>query len=157
MERLLERDSELAELVGAVDAAREGRGGLILVSGEAGIGKTSLLQALRAVGRDRDHVLADAAALPEGGRGLTDALPDARLARRVGIGYELLDSRGAVSVNSLGLEGSLKRIGDRIRRAAPALRRTEQGSPPSRLRLDCRTSRAEEGSDDSEMLLAVRT
>ncbi len=47
MERLLEREDELAVLVAAVDAARVGEGGLVLICGEAGIGKTSLLQALR--------------------------------------------------------------------------------------------------------------
>ncbi|MDX6514245.1 MAG: hypothetical protein QOE36_3749, partial [Gaiellaceae bacterium] len=48
VERLLERDEDLAELLGAVDAARAGKGALVLVGGEAGIGKTSLLRALRA-------------------------------------------------------------------------------------------------------------
>ena len=47
MDLLLEREDELAALVGAVDAARAGAGSLVLVAGEAGIGKTSLLRALR--------------------------------------------------------------------------------------------------------------
>ena len=47
MDPLLERDEQLAVLVAAVDAAREGRGELVLVAGEAGMGKTSLLRALR--------------------------------------------------------------------------------------------------------------
>jgi predicted ATPase len=46
VERLLERDGDLAALLGAVDAAHGGRGALGLVGGEAGIGKTSLLRAL---------------------------------------------------------------------------------------------------------------
>ncbi|MDX6483058.1 MAG: hypothetical protein QOE95_829, partial [Gaiellaceae bacterium] len=48
MERLLERDADLATLVAAVDGAVEGRGAFMLVGGEAGIGKTSLVRALRA-------------------------------------------------------------------------------------------------------------
>jgi DNA-binding CsgD family transcriptional regulator/tetratricopeptide (TPR) repeat protein len=44
---LLERDQELARLERMVSRARGGRGGLVLVTGEAGIGKTSLVRALR--------------------------------------------------------------------------------------------------------------
>jgi AAA ATPase domain len=47
VERLLEREEELETLARAVDSARGGRGMLVLVAGEAGIGKTSLLRALR--------------------------------------------------------------------------------------------------------------
>ncbi len=50
---LLERDAELARLRQALDDARAGAGRLVLVSGEAGIGKTSLIQAfLSEVRRD---------------------------------------------------------------------------------------------------------
>jgi DNA-binding NarL/FixJ family response regulator len=45
---LLERGEELAALESVVEAARDGRGQLVLVAGEAGIGKTSLVRALRA-------------------------------------------------------------------------------------------------------------
>lgn len=41
---LLERERELASLWEAVDAAREQRGAVAIVEGEAGIGKTSLLE-----------------------------------------------------------------------------------------------------------------
>jgi DNA-binding CsgD family transcriptional regulator len=44
---LLERGDELAALESVVEAARDGRGQLVLVAGEAGIGKTSLVRALR--------------------------------------------------------------------------------------------------------------
>jgi predicted ATPase len=47
VEQLLEREEELATLSASADAAREGRGVLVLLRGEAGIGKTSLLRALR--------------------------------------------------------------------------------------------------------------
>lgn len=41
---LLERERELEGLCGAVQAAREQRGAVVIVEGEAGIGKTSLLE-----------------------------------------------------------------------------------------------------------------
>ena len=47
MDPLLERGEELAALESVVETARDGRGQLVLVAGEAGIGKTSLVRALR--------------------------------------------------------------------------------------------------------------
>ncbi|MGW2914196.1 BTAD domain-containing putative transcriptional regulator [Streptomyces asoensis] len=44
-DRLLGRDGELARLAAAADRARTGRSQVVLVSGEAGIGKSSLLEA----------------------------------------------------------------------------------------------------------------
>ena len=44
---LLERDSELAELGEVLEEARAGRGGLVLVEGPPGIGKTRLLDVVR--------------------------------------------------------------------------------------------------------------
>jgi predicted ATPase len=41
---LVERDAQLGRLAAALEDARQGRGSTVLVSGEAGIGKTSLLQ-----------------------------------------------------------------------------------------------------------------
>ena len=41
---LLERDAQLAALESALNEARAGQGRVVLVSGEAGIGKTSLVQ-----------------------------------------------------------------------------------------------------------------
>lgn len=47
MTRLLEREEELRTLAQAVDRAQEGVGTVVLVGGEAGAGKTSLVRALR--------------------------------------------------------------------------------------------------------------
>ena len=56
-EHLLEREAELEILVRAVDDAAEGRSSVVLLLGEAGIGKTSVVRAfLDSVG-DRTHVL----------------------------------------------------------------------------------------------------
>src|SRR4051794_32440533 len=44
---VLERDAELAELGDAVSRARAGEGGLIVVEGPAGIGKSALIAAAR--------------------------------------------------------------------------------------------------------------
>lgn len=44
---LIERDSQLAELARLMEEASSGRGRIVLVSGEAGIGKTSLILRLR--------------------------------------------------------------------------------------------------------------
>jgi DNA-binding CsgD family transcriptional regulator len=45
--KLLEREAELDELQAALESARAGTGGLLVVEGAAGIGKTRLLQAAR--------------------------------------------------------------------------------------------------------------
>jgi predicted ATPase len=58
MGRLLERDAELGTLREALDRAGRGRGSVVLVSGEAGIGKTSLVRAFAAAARPRARVLA---------------------------------------------------------------------------------------------------
>jgi DNA-binding CsgD family transcriptional regulator/tetratricopeptide (TPR) repeat protein len=54
---ILERESELSALLAAVDAAEAGRGALVLVAGEAGIGKTTLVHLLRDQVRDRARMV----------------------------------------------------------------------------------------------------
>ena len=55
--RLLERDAELEVLVRAVDDAGEGRSSVVLLLGEAGIGKTSLVRTFVSEVADRARVL----------------------------------------------------------------------------------------------------
>ena len=50
---LIGRDSELTRLGRALDAVERGKGGLVVVIGEAGIGKSSLLEAFEAEARRR--------------------------------------------------------------------------------------------------------
>ncbi|MBO0870031.1 MAG: AAA family ATPase, partial [Micromonosporaceae bacterium] len=44
MDELLERGAVLAQLAAAAAAARAGQGGVVLLSGEAGVGKSSVVQ-----------------------------------------------------------------------------------------------------------------
>ena len=60
MEPLLEREHELLMLTQLVDAARDGSGSVLLIAGEAGIGKTSLVRAIRQSARGRATFLMSA-------------------------------------------------------------------------------------------------
>ena len=51
---LVGRDQEMAVLREALDAARAGRGGVVELVGEPGIGKSRLVEELAAIGRDAD-------------------------------------------------------------------------------------------------------
>ena len=57
---LLERDPVLSRLAALVDAARDGRGSIALIRGEAGIGKTSVVRELARRSSGSAHVLVGA-------------------------------------------------------------------------------------------------
>lgn len=61
--RLLEREAQLAAVLRAIDECREGRGGLVLIDGESGVGKTRFVNdvALRATAVGMRVVSAQAA------------------------------------------------------------------------------------------------
>ncbi|WP_297644943.1 LuxR family transcriptional regulator [Pseudonocardia sp.] len=61
---LLERQAELASVMARLDAVITGQGGLVIVEGPAGIGKTSLLGAVRAAAHERGLRVLTARASP---------------------------------------------------------------------------------------------
>ena len=61
------RDRELADLASALEEAASGRGSLVLVTGEPGIGKTRLMSELARVGSQRGVCLAAGRCWEEGG------------------------------------------------------------------------------------------
>jgi DNA-binding CsgD family transcriptional regulator/tetratricopeptide (TPR) repeat protein len=89
---VLERDAELSVLADAVRAAAHGSGSAVLVMGEAGIGKSSLLDAVRAQ-------------LPPGGRMLIGYCDDLATPRTLGPFRDLVGSVGA-ELSRAVLDGS---------------------------------------------------
>jgi tetratricopeptide (TPR) repeat protein len=94
---LLGRGRELAELTAALEDARAGRGGLVLLAGEPGIGKTRLARALGDQAREGGAHIAWARGWDGGGapsfwpwlqviRALSAGLADDRLATALGAG-----------------------------------------------------------------------
>jgi DNA-binding CsgD family transcriptional regulator len=64
--RLLEREGVLAAMGGLLDQAADGRGGVLFLVGEAGLGKTTMLEAAIAMGRRRFRVGVGRADVVEG-------------------------------------------------------------------------------------------
>ena len=94
--RILEREAELAELAEAAAAAGRGSGSVVLVLGEAGIGKSSLVELLRAQ-------------LPAEGRMLVGYCDDLATPRPLGPFRDLAGSVG------MELGRALADVGDRDR------------------------------------------
>lgn len=86
--RILERDDELAALGSAARDAGDGVGTVVLVSGEAGIGKSSLVEAIRGV-------------LPAEGRLLVGYCDDLATPRVLGPLRDLIGSVGTVLTSAL--------------------------------------------------------
>ena len=86
---ILEREHELAELAAAARQAAAGNGGLVLILGEAGIGKSSLVQALRGL-------------LPAEGRLLVGHCDDLGTPRTLGPFRDLAGAVGTGLARALG-------------------------------------------------------
>jgi DNA-binding CsgD family transcriptional regulator/tetratricopeptide (TPR) repeat protein len=101
---ILEREHELAELAAAGREAAAGAGSVVLVSGEAGIGKSSLIEAARAV-------------LPAEGRLLIGYCDDLATRRALGPFRDLVGSVGAELTAALADGGDRNRLLDALRAA----------------------------------------
>ena len=98
------RERELATLVGHLDAARRGQGSLVLISGEAGIGKTRLVEEVAAIARDRRFLVLSGCAMYES---LTPYLPFIEALRSGGLEHLFAEEtprvEGAFLVTQTGL------------------------------------------------------
>jgi DNA-binding CsgD family transcriptional regulator/tetratricopeptide (TPR) repeat protein len=99
---ILERDHELAELAAVARDAVAGTGTVVLVSGEAGIGKSSLIEAARAV-------------LPAEGRLLVGYCDDLATRRTLGPLRDLAGSVGADLARALDEGGDRNRLLEALR------------------------------------------
>ena len=103
---LLGRDRELALIGELCERAAQGQGGVLLLEGPAGIGKTSLLHAARELGADAgfDLALARGSELErEFAYGLVRQLADPILRRQTSSRAELLDGSAVLAASALGL------------------------------------------------------
>jgi DNA-binding NarL/FixJ family response regulator/tetratricopeptide (TPR) repeat protein/energy-coupling factor transporter ATP-binding protein EcfA2 len=99
---MLERERELAILAGAAQEAAAGRGSVVLVCGEAGIGKSSLVEAARSV-------------LPAEGRLLVGYCDDLATRRALGPFRDLAGSVGTQLTRALEDSGDRNRLLDALR------------------------------------------
>ncbi len=98
---MLERERELAELAAAAEEARLGDGSVVLIAGEAGIGKSSLVDGLRSV-------------LPPGTRLLVGYCDDLATPRVLGPLRDLIGSVGGVLTQALE-SGDRNAVSDALR------------------------------------------
>ncbi|MFG1814001.1 ATP-binding protein [Kribbella sp. NPDC049174] len=98
---MLERERELAELAAAVAEAKVGDGSVVLIAGEAGIGKTSLIGALPSV-------------LPDGTRLLVGYCDDLATPRVLGPLRDLVGSVGGTLTKALE-SGDRTEVSDALR------------------------------------------
>jgi DNA-binding CsgD family transcriptional regulator/tetratricopeptide (TPR) repeat protein len=99
---ILERDRELAELAAATRDAAAGDGSVVLLCGEAGIGKSALIDAVRSV-------------LPAEGRLLIGYCDDLATRRALGPFRDLMDSVGTDLAKALESGGDRNRLLDALR------------------------------------------
>lgn len=100
--RVLEREREIAELAAAVEEAAAGTGSVVLVSGEAGIGKSSMVGVLPGV-------------LPRRGRLLVGYCDDLATPRVLGPFRDLVGSVGGELAGALREGGDRDRVLDALR------------------------------------------
>lgn len=95
---LVGRDAEVALLRNLLDAAASGCGSVLLVAGEAGIGKSRLLQEAGELARQRGLVVLRGRAVESGGtyRPVAQALLSSRRGSRLGASEELRPYRVAL-------------------------------------------------------------
>src|SRR5215207_2838646 len=98
---MLERERELAELAAAAEEAQAGDGSVVLIAGEAGIGKSSLVHALKSV-------------LPPGIRLLIGYCDDLVTPRVLGPLRDLIGSVGGVLTRALE-SGDRNAVSDALR------------------------------------------
>ncbi|TCO49297.1 anaphase-promoting complex subunit 5 [Kribbella antiqua] len=98
---MLERERELAELAAAAEEARAGDGSVVLIAGEAGIGKSSLVHALKSV-------------LPSETRLLVGYCDDLATPRVLGPLRDLIGSVGGVLTRALE-SGDRNAVSDALR------------------------------------------